>query len=1227
MIKKITKQIVALLLVVASQMLFGQCSLREVKLADRVNASDLVIEGKVVAGESYWDVNHRMIYTMSTVEVYKVFKGSVTTTSINIITEGGTVGFDRVSASPGLELHIGDVGVFANISNKLPVSTYQNNIYPHYNTYASVQGFIKYDQISAQASDAFSVYSNIDKQLYQAIYAQTEQAYKVVRPFSVSSYFNSGAKLMSGPSITSFSPATITAGTKSQLTINGSGFGSSRGTGTVGFKNADDGGATYINPLATHYISWTDNQIVVEVPRQAGTGTVTVTQGSTATSGSSLTISYSELNVTYLSSALKTRHASLNGTGGYTWQMNTAFDANASAKASFIRALDTWRCNTGINWTIGATTSVDVHSSTGGVNLVTFDDNDALSAGVLGVCYSSWTSCDGIDWYVNDLDIVFDNGSNLGAFTWQYGPSLPTGSQYDFESVAVHELGHGHQLGHVINAGAVMHYALSNGASNRSPAPTDLSAANDVQSRSTANNTCGSKMTSYSGCSSPPVAAFTANKTSVCVGGSINFTDQSTNSPTSWAWTFSGGTPPTSTSQNPSVTYSTAGTYNVSLTATNSNGGDTKTTTGYITVTLNPAATSSVTTVSCNGGNNGSASVSASSGTAPYTYLWSTTATAVTITNLSAATYTCTVTDNKGCTVTTSGVVIQPTALSLTLSPSNTTTCGGSDGSITSSPSGGTVAYTYAWQNSSTAASISGLIAGTYSLTVTDSKGCTKSSSAAVSNTGCGSTQLSSGSCGITLPSIYQNISCDPVPNATWYEFLFVNAATGFSQTVQMTTPNTSTYYVNGIKYGMTYTVTVRVYISNSWGSYGSSCTITTPTIASITTTQLSSGSCGITLSAIYQNISCDAVPYATFYEFMFVNVATGFSQSVLSTSATLSTYYVSGIKYGLTYAVTVRSCVSNTWSNYGSSCTITTPTSASITATQLSSGSCGITLPSIYQNVSCDAVPNATWYEFLFVNAATGFSQAVQMTTPNISTYYINGIKYGMTYTVTVRAYVSNSWGSYSSSCAITTPTVASMTATQLSSGSCGITLSSLYQNISCDAVPYATFYEFMFVNSATGFSRTVLMTTPSTSTYYVNGIKNGMTYTVTVRSCVSNTWSSYGPSCTITTPVSGMSKSHFTKNSFGSVITNNSLQDIITYPNPISMNNILSIDIRNMMGDIPEGQLKIYNILGGEIISQKVASSELLEVAIDERFTSGIYFIEIIAGNNKQNKRIVVQ
>jgi PKD repeat protein len=82
-----------------------------------------------------------------------------------------------------------------------------------------------------------------------------------------------------------------------------------------------------------------------------------------------------------------------------------------------------------------------------------------------------------------------------------------------------------------------------------------------------------------------PIANFTATPTNVCIGQNVQFTSTSSGNPVSYSWSFQGGTPATSSAQNPIVSFNTAGTYDVSLTVTNANGNNTATQTGYITVT------------------------------------------------------------------------------------------------------------------------------------------------------------------------------------------------------------------------------------------------------------------------------------------------------------------------------------------------------------------------------------------------------------------------------------------------------------------------------------------------------------------------------------------------------------------------------------------------------------------------------------------------------------------
>ncbi len=72
-----------------------------------------------------------------------------------------------------------------------------------------------------------------------------------------------------------------------------------------------------------------------------------------------------------------------------------------------------------------------------------------------------------------------------------------------------------------------------------------------------------------------PIAAFDVNPTNVCVGATIQFTDRTFGPATSWAWTFQSGNPASSNQQNPTATWSQAGTYDVSLRVTNGIGADT----------------------------------------------------------------------------------------------------------------------------------------------------------------------------------------------------------------------------------------------------------------------------------------------------------------------------------------------------------------------------------------------------------------------------------------------------------------------------------------------------------------------------------------------------------------------------------------------------------------------------------------------------------------------------
>ncbi|MBL0051830.1 MAG: SprB repeat-containing protein [Bacteroidetes bacterium] len=135
------------------------------------------------------------------------------------------------------------------------------------------------------------------------------------------------------------------------------------------------------------------------------------------------------------------------------------------------------------------------------------------------------------------------------------------------------------------------------------------------------------------------------------------------------------------------------------------------------------------TDVTTNGGSDGSIDVTATGGTTPYTYLWNDGDTNEDRTNLTAGTYTVTVTDANGCTEEATFTINEPNCkLTASIAKTNVTCYGGNDGTATVSVLGGLAPYSYSWSNGSTTKTATGLSAGFYNVIVTDGAGCTAKS-------------------------------------------------------------------------------------------------------------------------------------------------------------------------------------------------------------------------------------------------------------------------------------------------------------------------------------------------------------------------------------------------------------------------------------------------------------------------------------------------------------------
>jgi PKD repeat protein len=243
----------------------------------------------------------------------------------------------------------------------------------------------------------------------------------------------------------------------------------------------------------------------------------------------------------------------------------------------------------------------------------------------------------------------------------------------------------------------------------------------------------------YNGCSASDTAYVTVNplptiSVSALNGGIINSGNSETLTATgasTYSWTD--GISNIGATSTITVTPLVSTTYTVYGTDVNGCTSDTNYTVTVISSSLSLSV--NVTDAICAGQSNGAIDLVVTGGTSPYTYSWSNGAVTEDLTNISAGTYFVTVTDAQSYSSTISATVNEPMPITVYTNSLINETCSGANGEISISAYGGTPGYTYSWSNNQTGASINGLTAGTYTVTVTDTNGCIKTASFAITDT------------------------------------------------------------------------------------------------------------------------------------------------------------------------------------------------------------------------------------------------------------------------------------------------------------------------------------------------------------------------------------------------------------------------------------------------------------------------------------------------------------
>ncbi|QKG58279.1 IPT/TIG domain-containing protein [Hymenobacter sp. BRD128] len=323
------------------------CLLLPLSAPERVRAAGLIVEAEVRDARGEWDASHTHLFTRQRLRVFRVLKGALAdTAALPLLVEGGQVGLARQELTNTLRpLPVGQQGIFFLMPAPWA------GVAPAYAAYASSQGVITYDLAQGTAAEPARAYvswaeasqqtAQLSGRPPQVLRANPRLLAAAKRAASPKAAATNSTQQALAPVVTAFSPTQTRAGTGAVLTIRGSGFGSSRGSGGVDFRNADDGGATTTRALDRDYLSWTDTQIQVLVPslasngHPAGTGTVGVTtnDGTSATSAAALTIVYALSNIDNTAGTFADRpnHIATNTTGGLTFHFGPNFSSNAAA--------------------------------------------------------------------------------------------------------------------------------------------------------------------------------------------------------------------------------------------------------------------------------------------------------------------------------------------------------------------------------------------------------------------------------------------------------------------------------------------------------------------------------------------------------------------------------------------------------------------------------------------------------------------------------------------------------------------------------------------------------------------------------------------------------------------------------------------------------------------------------------------------------------------------------
>ena len=496
----------------------SQAQIYPVPLSQRIDKSHHIVLAQLEAQHAFRSEKDFQIYTLNILKVNAYLKGMRSDHQIGLLSPGGTLETEGQITYPGVRLQYGKN--YALFLEPDPLA-HHHPAFPdilHMRAYACVQGALpmEHGQYQDLLFEALS-----ERELLQQVYDYTSELPRDPEgnPYIVRNHHTppSASRMVTISSVSSLSATGLAGGTIDTprvARIVGMGFDpfaiGSTGS-TIEFSSALDGGLSFIgldNPT-TDILSWSDTEIQVKIPGDAGSGPLRLSIFSQTPVTFPITIDWAVIPQysTFQNWPSSTRQRlellreSSVTNNGYSFQFDNTYWTNLDAVNSFLRAVQTWRCNTFVNLSFDPSPNNAVYVSGNG-SQVRFASAATLGAGVLGQAHlrtrttfsALLPACvqQNTLWYVTDMDILFVD--NPAPFSWNFGPNPTLANSYDFESVALKMVGLATGLGYINQSGTAMYYTIGDGQDIRNLTANEIVAGTHKVTHSVTSSSCKTQL-------------------------------------------------------------------------------------------------------------------------------------------------------------------------------------------------------------------------------------------------------------------------------------------------------------------------------------------------------------------------------------------------------------------------------------------------------------------------------------------------------------------------------------------------------------------------------------------------------------------------------------------------------------------------------------------------------------------------------------------------------------